>query len=150
MSLPNKARGRSARMSLVGYLAYVALVGVWCHGRTFSTPCGVVMLAHSQPVLRGNQTHIHFSFDFVALSDLSQGLSSPTEHILCGTQACSATRHCMFNYLRPNQFASTLCQVIRLDLASTWGQGLSTQRCISTSSRQKFFHLWAQGLLHKS
>ena len=41
----------------------------------------------------------------------------------------------LFNRLWHNWLTSTLVQVIRLDVASTWSQGLSIQRSISSSSR---------------
>ena len=46
---------------------------------------------------------------------------------------------CMFNLLQPNRLASILVQVIRLDLASTWGQGLS--RATSRLNSQLGFQL---------
>ena len=52
------------------------------------------------------------------------------EYRLCGIQACLTTHvacACMFNRLRHNRLASTLGQVIWLDLAFAWGQGLSMQ-----------------------
>ena len=44
------------------------------------------------------------------------------------------TCHLLFNRLWHNWLTSTLVKVIRLDVASTQGQGLSIQRCISSSS----------------
>ena len=54
-------------------------------------------------------------------SDLRRGLSSPIEHHSCRIQVCSTTQGactCMFNHLQHLRLASTLGQVIRLDLGS--------------------------------
>ena len=97
-------------------------------------PCSVVILTRSWPALRGIKLHIYFRPGFVASSDFTQGLSLSIEHCLCEIQACSTTHVTyvwIFNRLRHNRLASTLDQVIWLDLASTWSQGLSMHRCIS-------------------
>ena len=76
----------------------------------------------------GNPAPFHLSPDFVALSDLRWGLSSPTKRNLCGIQVCSSTHvvyACMYINLQPNRLASSLGQVIWLDLAST--QDLASQ-----------------------
>ena len=86
--------------------------------------------------LRKTQPHIYFLSGFTALSDLRRGLYSSIERHLCRIQTCSTTHvtfACMFNHLQHNQLASTLGQIIWLDLASTRGQGLLMQHCISSS-----------------